>query len=204
MIEVKRRLFSNKPYAYEVEYLESTGTQYIDTGFAHTNKSGVEIKTQLTKRPSEKAFPFGGRYNNNSMSRAMFYYFTNGGQWGFDYTGSGNRWNVSGVGMLDVCEVAYLQNKVTINDKSYTFSSRAFTSPYTIYLFACNTGGTVELESRGAMKIWYCRLYEDNVLKHNFIPVVDLEGVPCLYDKITKEFFYNKGAGQFIAGPRVY
>lgn len=204
MIEVKRRLFSNKPYAYEVEYLESTGTQYIDTGFAHTNKSGVEIKVQLTKKPSEKAFPFGGRYNNTSKSRAMFYYFSSGGQWGFDYNGSRTRWNASGVGMLDVCEVAYLQNKVVINDKTYTFSSRTFTSSFTIYLFACNTGGTVELESRGAMKIWYCKLYENNVLKHDFIPVIDLEGEPCLYDKITKKFFYNKGTGQFIAGPRVY
>lgn len=132
----------------------------------------------------------------------MFYYLSAGGQWGFDYGGSKTRWEVSGVGMLDVCEVAYLQNKVVINDKSYAFPSRTFTSPFTIYLFACNTGGTVELESIGAMKIWYCKLYEDSVLKHDFIPVIDLEGVPCFYDKITKKFFYNKGTGQFIAGPK--
>ena len=204
MNQNRRRLFSNnKPYAYEVEYLKSTGTQYIDTGFAHTDKSGVEIKVQLTEKPSEKAFPFGGRENNTSKSRAMFYYFSNGGQWGFDFSGNRTRWDASGIGMLDVLTVSYQQRNVAVNNKSHTFPSRTFISPYTIYLFACNTGGAVELESRGAMKIWYCRLYEDNVLKHNFIPVVDLEGVPCLYDKVTKEFYYNKGTGQFIAGPRV-
>ena len=36
---------SEKPYAYEIEYLESTGTQYIDTGILpHGTKTEIDLK----------------------------------------------------------------------------------------------------------------------------------------------------------------
>ena len=34
-------------------------------------------------------------------------------------------------------------------------------------------------------------------------PVLDKNGIPCMYDKVTDQFFYNQGTGQFIAGPVV-
>ena len=34
----------------------------------------------------------------------------------------------------------------------------------------------------------------------NYIPAVDKNGVPCMFDKISKQPFYNSGTGQFIIG----
>ena len=53
----------------------------------------------------------------------------------------------------------------------------------------------------GNMRLYYFKLYNDGVLIRNFIPVLDKNGTPCMYDKVTGQFFYNAGTGNFIAGP---
>jgi hypothetical protein len=34
----------------------------------------------------------------------------------------------------------------------------------------------------------------------DFIPVLDLNDTPCMYDKVSGELFYNKGTGEFLYG----
>ena len=46
----------------EVEYLESTGTQYIDTGFIPTGNTGIDMRFLITGRGS------GGNDSNMIMS----------------------------------------------------------------------------------------------------------------------------------------
>ena len=52
-------------------------------------------------------------------------------------------------------------------------------------------------------KIFYFE-YDDGVQHRQFIPVLDWNMKPCLYDKVSGELFYNAGTGDFIAGPRLY
>ena len=35
----------------------------------------------------------------------------------------------------------------------------------------------------------------------NLKPVIDERNVPCFYDSITGQYYYNKGTGDFIPGP---
>ena len=46
----------------------------------------------------------------------------------------------------------------------------------------------------------YCKIYKDTSLIRDFIPVKDENNVVCLYDKISNQYFYNAGTGDFIAG----
>jgi hypothetical protein len=39
--------------------------------------------------------------------------------------------------------------------------------------------------------------YEEGTLTRDFVPVLDADGVPCLYDKVTCQCFYNLGTGTF-------
>ena len=34
----------------------------------------------------------------------------------------------------------------------------------------------------------------------DLIPVLDKNNIPCMFDKVTKQFFYNQGTGQFLYG----
>lgn len=57
------------PPGYTVcEYLESTGTQYIDTGHYATHLSGVHIKYAYLRKGGSGTF--GGRKENNSYNNA--------------------------------------------------------------------------------------------------------------------------------------
>jgi hypothetical protein len=42
--------------------------------------------------------------------------------------------------------------------------------------------------------------YSDGENHIDLIPVIDKDGVACMYDKVSGEFFYNQGTGDFIAG----
>ena len=69
-----------------------------------------------------------------------------------------------------------------------------------LYLFSRNNDGVSY--DIGAHKIYYAKIWDDNnSLVRDFIPVKDPSGVVCLYDKVSGNFFYNAGTGNFIAGP---
>ena len=48
----------------------------------------------------------------------------------------------------------------------------------------------------------YRWIYESNGVKiRDFVPVLDMNGTPCMFDKVEQKFYYNQGTGDFIAGP---
>lgn len=52
------------------------------------------------------------------------------------------------------------------------------------------------------LKMYKCIIYENSIEVCNFIPALDSQGKPCMYDTVTKQSFYNQGSGEFIAGPK--
>jgi len=48
--------------------------------------------------------------------------------------------------------------------------------------------------------LFYCKIWDNDTLVRDFIPVVDSGGVACLYDKIDKKIYLNIGTGAFMAG----
>ena len=47
------------------------------------------------------------------------------------------------------------------------------------------------------MKVYSCKIYEDDVLVRALIPVLDDKNQPCMYDYINKRTYYNSGSGEF-------
>ena len=50
------------------------------------------------------------------------------------------------------------------------------------------------------IKLYSCKIWNDNILVRDFIPVLNKAGVPCLYDKVEEKFYYNQGEGEFLYG----
>lgn len=44
------------------------------------------------------------------------------------------------------------------------------------------------------------KIYENDVLVHDFIPALYGSDVPCVYDTIAQEYKYNAGSSSFIYG----
>lgn len=66
---------------------------------------------------------------------------------------------------------------------------------YNFVLFAQNSHGVVK--NNASFRMNYCKITENDSLILNLIPYIDDEGIPCMYDSISKRFFYNNGTGTF-------
>jgi hypothetical protein len=70
-----------------------------------------------------------------------------------------------------------------------------------MYLFRCNSSGAPNTTGETGVVIYYCKIWDErNALVRDFIPVLDSNNVPCMFDKVSGEFFYSPGTGSFIYG----
>ena len=187
-----------------LKYIQSTGTQYIDTGITPNQDTKVEIKVSLnslyTDGNSNKGI-IGARESGESKA----YHLIAGGG------GSGTEALFSGYGTTNTMITSNtlpLERNVDytiIKDKNITSvnstpvataDAQNFTAPYPLVIFAVRNGSTTP-EFYGSMKLYYCKIYQGSELVRDFIPVLNPEGIPCLYDKVTQQYFYNSGEGAF-------
>lgn len=88
-------------------------------------------------------------------------------------------------------------NKATVNGTTYTAnvdkSSYSY-SEFEMYLGNINSAG--QPFSTGCnIAIYSWQIYDDGTLAQDLRPSVDSNGVVCMYDTVTKKYFYNQGTG---------
>ena len=83
-----------------------------------------------------------------------------------------------------------------INGNKRLAFNNTFDGEYPLYLFTINLAGATASIMR--FKVHYFKVWENDTLVHDFIPVLDWNDVPCLYDKVSGELLYNQGTGQFL------
>lgn len=176
-----------KPYARELEYIESSGTQYINTGFKPNNNSAYDVKF-LAKENTTYISVMGAE---NALKSNSFALWTNHATFANSI--------VQNKGWSDGSEpVEILFDKGIIRKdgvESWT-ASGTFQCSYDCTLFAVNRAGALQ-DRPSSLKIYYCKIYDNGTLIRDFIPVLDYNGVACLFDKVKKKFYYNQGSGSF-------
>ena len=78
---------------------------------------------------------------------------------------------------------------------SKTFSVSDFTSTVTMALFKAKP-----FNNGFQGRIYSCKHYNNGKLIQDFVPCLDTEGVPCMFDLVSRKSFYNKGNGSFTWG----
>lgn len=88
-------------------------------------------------------------------------------------------------------------------------SAKNYTNKYNLTKTLTDTSETIKLFNvYGATNPYYAligRIYMSQIsqgteLVRDFVPAIDANGTPCMYDKITKTPFYNIGTGEFGYG----
>ena len=181
----------------QLEYIEGTGTQHINT----------EVKT---KQSLKIECIFSGKKVSTLLFGARKTARLDGLAWGFNNTdyafsgfGGSTQKNNTTVNTTDGKKhTVVLSNEVyTIDDVNQSLPNRGtFSNFYDIYLFTWNNANVVDTRKFKG-KVYNFKIYDNNVLIRDMIPVLAKNGVACMYDKVNKEFYYNQGAGEFIAGP---
>lgn len=191
---------ANLPSGYiELEYIESTGTQYIDTGYKVTNLTKVELSCNIKSTPSAQIFLFGVTDNATG----------NVGRYGVTYI-NGNWRNVTADSQYNFPDSSAIGEHTVLKDGNYctidgipgnTSSSTSFTSIRNLPLF-CRSQGP-NLNAFVSMQLSSCKITEGEELLRNFIPCKNPDGIIGLYDLVYATFYPNSGTGNFIAGPEI-
>lgn len=180
----------------QLRYIQSSGTQYIDTGFKPNNNTRVVMDVQAVGT-SGTYFAFGARESNASKSFCFFHYEG----WSADYQSNTQRKTVAGINYTDRMQIDFDKTTCTVNGKSVSFTAATFQCPVTMHLFAVNTNGTIS--GMIAAKLFACKIYDNGTLVRDFVPAMDSSGTVGLYDLVNNTFYANAGTGSFTAGPLV-
>ena len=185
----------------QLEYIESSGTQYIDTGVPPTSKTRSYIKFDPLSYIYATCFFGMSGYSNRGYHDP--YYLNSDNESGKFRIGG-----VSAVVSLDfpgVNEFEYNYPYITLNGDSANIGDPGewyYGTGNTIYLFASSSNGQVS--SFATMRLYGCKLYDTDgvTLIRDFVPCKNASNIAGLYDLINATFYPNKGTGSFIAGPQ--
>jgi len=184
-----------KPYKCRVEYLESTGTQYIDLGFVVDSNKKVALGFSTASNQESKV-PVGV-YNGIFWTYIVYTYGANG-------LVTFNNSTVNTLGTFNTnrhdVSVDYKNLTYTYDGVSNALSGTPRDYTLNLILFGRNNNGTPDAFFNG-LKVYYLRAYDNDVLIRDFIPVLDNSDVPAMYDQVSGQLFYNQGTGQFKFGP---
>ena len=185
----------------ELEYIEGTGTQWIDTRQYGTDKTKIQTKVFLVESTGELIVGYLGT-NDSADYRIFNAYDTL--YW--DIMTSrliGSSFLPNAMHEFE-CGNNYVKDLATGSNLVSGSAVATFKTAGTIKLFYADgmpVDGYDKLTTKA--KIYYLKMYESNSLVLDLIPVKDKNDVVCMYDKVSDTFFYNQGTGNFIAGPEV-
>lgn len=185
-----------------IEYIESTGSQYIDTGIIPTNH---RVKMKFEKTTSENGSVLGSYGDATPDNTNVYEFVWYNGKWYFapkssKYQGwQGSFYPNTNYYPTEVIELDFntYDKKILMNGFYVADTYGSSTAVMPMYLFT-QSGNVMPCP----MKLWYAQIYNraTEELVRDFVPAVDENGVVCLYDNITKAYFYNQGDGEFTGG----
>lgn len=188
----------------KLEYIQSSGTQYIDTGFKPNQDTRVVCEVVGYSIADNSATNLFGARTSTSSSDQFSFNIAGSTNYRSDYynsrVGYSTELSFSGKIHIDknknVCSIESDGTTYTVTNTQGTFQT-----PFNLFIFGENRNGSVH--SIPNVKLYYFKLYDNGVLIRDFIPCKNASGVAGLWDDVNSVFYQNAGSGTFTAGPEV-
>ena len=179
----------------ELEYLESTGTQYIDTEANASSSLGLHY------RIIDKSGRFGvlgaddnKRHHSYDSSSLYGYYSSGYGSSGFVNVDMTIKVNWLNDKKLDLHTSNY--------ENTWNLSTTTFDTSMTYILFARGYRSQGTINPYWSGRVYYFKMSVGTEIVRNFIPAERCsDNKPGLYDTVNNVFYTNSGTGEFIKGP---
>ena len=190
MLGARTAAWSRKPLPYdaEVKYLESTGTQLIDTGYTKSQCPyfSLDVQPLITNVDSGM---FGAYTDGYSVQQYL-------GRW---------RWYDNGWTLTDIPVDITRTTNITKNangwfvDGEITRKLGYLRGVLSSGLFGVNHSGV--LSAGGPIRVKRLSLFDKNSsLVADFIPIRK-GNIGYMYDRLSRQLLGNQGTGEFIIGP---
>ena len=184
-----------------IEYLETSGTQYINTGIKAKRDINYDVTFQSTTTTTENYFILGARQAMGSNENCLRYRSANGKMtriYARLYNQDCEVWKNTSETRNNVSKVVKNGGVFTCGTYTVTKSTSDFTTNVDMLLFAMlQANGQIQVSP--GIRIFRCKLYDGETLVRDFVPIrIGTEG--CMYDMVSKSIFRNDGTGDFIKG----
>ena len=185
----------------ELDYIETTGEQFVDTGFVPNQDTRIVCEFMLAKIVN-----LGGIYGaRESVVKNDFALRTS-------YTSAvGNRWqpcynNEYGT-FTDVPVDTTLWHVADHNKNTFYFDGvlrstctyAQFTAPRPVTIGAVKNNSSINYSNS---RFRYFKIYDNGVLVRDLLPCVDAGGEIGMYDVLNAKFYGNAGDGEFVVGEK--
>lgn len=178
----------------KLDYIESSGTQYINTGFKPNQNTRCVI--DIENLSSAQASFFGARANQNAAS---FTYFSLSATTGRSDYGSSKQ-SMSFTNTVGRYTVDQNKNVCTANGVTATGTANTFQLTNNLYLMAVNQADAAIQNAK--MKLYSAKVYDNGTLVRDFIPCKNASGTIGLWDNVNSVFYANAGKGTFSTGTK--
>lgn len=179
----------SKPYT-EIEYIETTKAQYIDTGFKPDSNTRIVADMALTATGTNYAF--GARSSSSSRAFALTTNASEGWRLGYYSTFGSDVDHDKNRHTIEINKnVLGIDGNVIV-----TATEREFDCAYSLCLGAVKAS-TVYL---GSTRLYACKIYDNGTLVREYVPCINAKGEAGMWDKVENQFYGNAGSGEFIVG----
>ena len=190
----------------EVEYIENSGFAFIDTNYVPNQDTRIELLAMplnVVDAGNGTGFiPYGAAeaYNINAFecySQSGKLEFNYGSSYGFSNVPAMANEKYYIVHNKDIVTLAESQTAAVVD--TVNLAANTFNGFGSLTLFGTNRETFLY---SGAMRLYYCAIYENDELVSEFIPCKDADGDVGLYDISLGGFFVNGSSdgGRFFAG----
>ena len=182
------------PSGYKkIEYIQSSGTQYIDTGFKPNQNTRLIADVEILNVPHSQLL--GARIaSGNASFNILVSSKTDGrddyNETALNFAAGAARWKID-----------KNKNVTTVNGTAVSHPAGTFQTTCSIFINAVNTNGSPMSTTTGSARWRSVQIYDNGRLVRDFIPCKTAAGVVGLWDDVNNTFYSNAGSGTFTAGP---
>ena len=209
---------------FEAEYLQSTGTQYINTGFYVSGQMRIEADFAFTDTTTQQQGVFASQEDQspsenylsvaayvNGSTKYAWAWKDGAGQWCstlVDVT-TARKYLIldGGANTATLTDVAtgVTEYSIAPGDPGYSSGnfdvshSKTTRKPMTIFARMASTG---QISQHGKLKLYSLKIISGGEVVRSYVPCVRAsDSVAGLYELVEGRFLVNAGTGVFTAGP---
>lgn len=160
----------------QLNYIQSDGNQYIDTGVLGKDINKVIVDFQFTSSQSATEQEVAAVIVDGNNKLQIGWYSNS-----FITTGGASY------------------SQTSYSARTIGTASPVGSPDKTLYLFAQHEGDSAKWKVKA--KLYSCTISSASGFVRNFIPCKDSSGTVGLYDVVGNQFYQNNGSGSFTAGP---
>lgn len=198
--------YNRVPFDKQIEYLQSTGTQYINLPLTVAKSTYFEVGGEITAlHPNNNKYSLLGA-NPSAQFSTAFYSYNSSGNTNTYSSSIGNKTDNGGWSAVINSKTSFSLSTTKLYSEQVTNSSiitnKSVSRPLTANITSFRIFKNYTDSNGYPVKIHNFYVTVENNLIYNLIPV-RVGQVGYMYDKVSGQLFGNSGTDSFVLGPDI-